>query len=616
MQDKDIHIIEQKNGTVWFKGSPVALCSITFFKKPDDGKLYVTALFQNEQSNEISAASVKILCYDTSRKPLPQTVTYTYEQLSCTRNGYFGESCDIEIINTHTRFVEIVLVSVTDINGSEWKNTKEKKFDISLFQQNIYTSLDNLYPAFHKVCKEQHINPEPLMFEPKFTSDYWLCACGCLNWNNEKHCAFCKTEKSFLIENLQIDGLEERLPDSDEAKNHTNQPLLKHIDEQDPEEIRQRNLRLTRQRSKWLRKQFLKVAIALIVIVVLAFCGFVAYNSIVKPYMSYAEAQSMLSSGQYDEAALAFTKLGEYSNSPEKVLEAKYKKAMEQYNNGNMDSAIQIFSSLGNYLDAQERYKKIQYELAQKYQSEGNYEGALALYNILGSYEEASQRADVCRVSIYNAAEQMYENKQYEEAYNLFSALSEYSDAGEKAAESRFAQACDAYENLEYITALDILETLTDYSPAKEMYKKLGTLQKILSSGIDNNTSSVWSASDLRCPMCNQNTLSYILGFYPDGRYTFTMQCEHEAHNYTKTYEGLYRIENGLFFSLNENLQPDNKLSLKIISIQHLSSDSEQPFVGKNSKIMIQNPFNPKQTLELYGNIIDENTVKIKVQKQ
>lgn len=615
MQDKDIHIIEQKNGTIWFKGSPIALCSVTFFKRPDDGKLYVTALFQNEQANEISEASIKILCYDTSRKLLPQTVTYTYGYLSCTRNGCFGDGCDIEIINTHTRFVEILLVSVTDINGNKWENTKQKKFDISLFQQNIYTSLDNLYPAFHDVCKENHINPEPLMFEPKFTLDYWLCACGCLNWNNEKCCAFCQTDKSFLIENLQVDGLEERLPNSDEVKKHKDHPLLKHNEEQNPEEIRQRNLRLTRQRSKWLRKQFLKIAIILVVVTALIFCGYVAYNSIIKPYMDYVEAQSMLSSGQYDEAALAFTKLGEYSNSPEKVLEAKYKKAVELYNNGNINSAIQIFSSLGNYLDAQERYKKIQYELAQKYQNEGNYEKALSLYNILGNYEEAAQNADVCCKSIYNTAEQMYKKKQYKEAYNLFSTISEYSDSNEKATKSQFAQACDAYENLEYIIALDILETLTDYSPAQEMYKKLHTLQQILSSGIDNDTSSVWSASDLRCPMCNQNTLSYVLGFYPNGKYTFTMQCEYEAHKYTKTYEGLYRIENGLFFSLNENLEPNNELSLKIISIQHLGSDSEQPFVGKNSKIMIQNPFNPKQILQLYGNIIDENTVKIKFQK-
>ncbi len=570
MQNKDIHIIDQQNKTFWFEGSPLALCSVTLFKNTNDGHLYVDTLFQNEQSNEISSAVIKILCYDTSRRLLTPAVNYTYLQLSCTRNGCFGDACDIKITNTNTRFVEIILMSVTDINGNKWENNGEQKFDISLQQGNIYSALGKYYPIFHDICKEQNINPDVLMFDPYVSQkSYWLCACGCFNWEAEKACAFCHTPRRFLEVYTQNEQLDDRFQKMNaEEKRKTAERLkdfLKNQNERlDPEFIRRRNIQLTKQHNKWIRKRLLKIIIPIIIILALLAGSYCFYEYFLKPTIIYVQAQSMMEAGDYENAAIAFESLGEYKNASNQVLKAKYNAALVQYNNGNLSNAVQTLSSLDNYMGASDICRQYRYDMAEKLLNDKHFEEAFDLYALVGDYNDAPQKYQECQKQLYTTA-------------------------------------CTAYEQLNYDIALHLLEKLTDYSPADKLNKSLSMMKKILSPCLNGENSAVWTAEGLTCPICNHETLSYTLGFYAVGNYTFVFSCQNEGHNYKKTLCGSYTITDGTF------IDSARELSLKIISVQSVDPNN---FNGKNTVIMMQNPFNPQSTLTIYGNIITDDTIK------
>lgn len=566
MQNKNIHIIDQQNKTFWFEGSPLALCSTTFFKNPEDGRLYLDAHFQNEQSNEIASATIKILCYDTSRRPLTPADSYTYTQLSCTRNGVFGEDCNIRITNTNTRFVEVILMSVVDVNGNTWENAKEQKFNISLQQSNIYSSLGKYYPIFHDICKEHQIHPEVLMFNPQTSeSSYWLCGCGCFNWPAEKKCVFCHTPRSFLETYTKDEQLDERFQRMNEKEKLRTAERLKdllkqHQERLDPEFIRLRNIQLTKQRNRWIRKRFLKIITVIFIIIAVIIGCYTAYKYLLKPSIMYTYAQSMMNSGEYQKAVTALEDLGDYQDSEQLIIESKYNLALQQYSSGELTDAIETLSSISNYMDSALLCLQYQYELAEKMVENEDYSEALALYTELDDYADTAEKRETCQHVAYQAA---------------------YS----------------AYQRSEYGTTLQLLNQLTDYTPANMLNKILSTMKQILNPCFNGEDVAVWSAENQACPICQSDTLTYTLNFYPDGTYTFEAVCKN-GQNYEETLSGNYSI------IYNELKDSAHGLCCSIISISSVNADEHN---GRNTAIIMQNPFDTDSTITVYGNIIDSS---------
>lgn len=568
MQNKNIHIIDQQNKTFWFEGSPLALCSTTFFKNPEDGRLYLDANFQNEQSNEIESANIKILCYDTSRRLLTPAVSYTYTQLSCTRNGVFGESCNIKITNINTRFIEVILMSVVDVNGNTWENTKEQKFDISLQQGNIYSSLGKYYPIFHDICKEHQIRPEVLMFNPCTSeSGYWLCGCGCFNWPTEKECVFCHTPRSFLETYTKDEHLDKRFQRmNEEDKLRTAERLKDFLKNQqehlDPEVIRLRNIQLTKQRNRWIRKRFFKVITTIFIIFAVSIGCYAAYEYLLKPTIMYTYAQSMINSGEYQKAITTLEDLGDYQDSKQLIIESKYNLALQQYSKGELASAIETLSSINsNYMDSASLCLQYQYDLAEKMIENGDFSEALALYTELGDYADTAEKLEACQYAIYQAA---------------------YS----------------AYQKAKYDTAIQLLNQITDYPPANTLNQSLSIMKQILNPCLLGEEVSVWSAENQTCPICHRDELTYTFNFYTNGTYAFDAVCTND-HNYEKSLSGNYS------FTYNELSDPFHGLSCSVISISSVNADEHN---GKNTAVIIQNPFDIENTITVYGSIIDNDT--------
>ena len=109
-------------------------------------------------------------------------------------------------------------------------------------------------------------------------------------------------------------------------------------------------------REKTVKKKKLIMATIAIIAVIGVVVTSVIYGSIQKN-MSYENAKAHLDSGRYEEAIEAFSKLGNYKDSSNMVLETKYQQALSILTeDGN--TSYNLFKELGDYKDSAKHLQK------------------------------------------------------------------------------------------------------------------------------------------------------------------------------------------------------------------------------------------------------------------
>lgn len=81
----------------------------------------------------------------------------------------------------------------------------------------------------------------------------------------------------------------------------------------------------------------------------------------------YNEAVNLFQSGRYDEALTIFQELGDYQDSPQRVLQCKYSIARDYFKQGKFNEAEAIFGELADYEDSREYLEQIPWKKFHKY---------------------------------------------------------------------------------------------------------------------------------------------------------------------------------------------------------------------------------------------------------
>lgn len=113
----------------------------------------------------------------------------------------------------------------------------------------------------------------------------------------------------------------------------------------------------------------------------------------------YEAAIALMEAGNYEEAMAAFTELGDYEDSAQKLEECEnilaYAEAVALFDAEQYEDALAIFSALGDYQDSLE--KKAECENALAYQAaldmidSGDYENAYTALVELGDYKDVPE---------------------------------------------------------------------------------------------------------------------------------------------------------------------------------------------------------------------------------
>ena len=116
--------------------------------------------------------------------------------------------------------------------------------------------------------------------------------------------------------------------------------------------------------------------------------------------IAYQKAQSALESGDFSDAMDQFRQLGEYEDSPIKVLECTYRLADRAEQAGDLSVALQNYLAAAGYQDALTRADGCRYAMAEKSLENGDDQAAFQQFLDLGDFRDAAQRARAIAVAL------------------------------------------------------------------------------------------------------------------------------------------------------------------------------------------------------------------------
>lgn len=601
-------LLEEKNIHLWFAGSPVSLQSMKLELDMNVGAIFAYAKFMNVQPENIKSMVCDIICYDSLRTQIDILRDCVYDGFEIKRNEEFGTKVPFKIKNQQTRNIEFVIKSVTTVSGQTWVNREGKRFNMSLVQESIFNVQASLHEQFIRNCQKKDIDHTKLILQPKFDDDYWLCACGTLNWNDEHFCCSCGVSKEWLAENVDKQFLEIKNKErQDEVERYRAQAAeQERIDkERQKEEFKKRKEAYEQQLKKSSSKKRAGKIVPIILIAVLLAGGGTAGVIYGLPYYNYRTAMAEYEKGNYDAAKAKFEKITDYRDSSEMVYQCVYSKAESYSAAGSYQSAAEMFMSIDGFSDAAEKYVANMVLYADELYQESKYIDSMKIFREIERTEEESYKN--CQEKVYGQARRDLKKQIYKRAYEKYSFLGDYKDSAENANQCLYVLAKLDYEGLDYKSALEKYQSMKGYKDVDEKLKKYSLLEKLISAVGSDGSPSVWNAYDVDCPKCGRKA-EYVLEFGDDGHYSFGVSCENDGKYAVKN--GKFRIEDKVLY---EDYYVEGQMKFKkmaeIKKVDENASDKE----GKNISITMTDPINNKNesTIKIYGNIISDETVSL-----
>lgn len=423
-------------------GAPVVIAAGALLKDNQTGNVLAQLKFKSISSCAIKAITVRLSVNDAAGRAIGEPVEHQYLDLALERDGETGQKEPVLLPNAMIRSFGPEVTEVIFTDNSIWSATGEPWEPLPPIQ------LLNGYLSSFELAEQYRIQ----FGEPRYTmvpeehGDLWYCACGAVNRSSEQqHCHTCGRAFQTLRDALDPTVLSE----ASDAR------LKKEAQEKEAREAAEREKKEAREaakreaaaiRGKKAKKVFAIAVPILCAVIVLA----VVTKKVIIPAKhnsdAYKAAEELLAEADYDGAVKAFSALGDYKDSPERVMEVIYTQAEELLAEADYDGAISVFSELGDYKDSPERVTEAEaakqeainatnYEQAEKLLAEENYSGAIAVLSKLGDYKDSAERLLEIQKAEYEKAEDCFEAGDYDKAISGFSALGDYEDSAEKVQE-------------------------------------------------------------------------------------------------------------------------------------------------------------------------------------
>ena len=360
---------------LYTEGAPLVIAAGALLKDNQTGKVLAQLKYRSICSRPIRAIKVLITGYDMAKTEVCRE-EHQYLDLEIGRDEYWGSKEAVYLPDRSVRSYSAAVLAVYYADGGSYVSDSQR-WEPLHEQAGLDTKLWD-----KELAKQYRIDTTPRSaFVPMRQKDLWLCACGEINRNGE-HCHVCSQEFDTLIAKLDVDLLREekteRLRREEEHASAVDAVRDAHA-------------------KKAKKIALIAAPIALIAAAAIVFSVISSKNA-----RAYDEALALLEAGRYNEADVAFTKLGNYKDSAEKAEEAAgmgqentaYTKACKLLDDKSYDEAHDAFIALGNYEDAAEKAQEALYLKAGALLEDGSFDEAQALYTELGDYCDSAELAD------------------------------------------------------------------------------------------------------------------------------------------------------------------------------------------------------------------------------
>lgn len=321
------------SGNLYTSSAPVVILAGALLKDNQTDKVLAQLKIQNIGTKPIKAVTVCIHPLDTVGNPLGNKILHQYLDLSAARDAEFGAKSPVMLPNTATRGFSVSVVEVAFADNTVWKSsdTPWESMSAPMLLSDAMKDLELV-----KQYRLQYGNAAKFCVHCE--SDVWLCTCGAINRNTEISCHKCGVRlKDLLAFDVNI--------------------LKKARDMRLSTEVAQAQVTKTRK----TRKRFILSGVCIIAILA-AILGFINFQKVSK----YNQAVEYTDNAQYLLAIEAFTALGDYSDSINRLSEVKklaYDEVFVLLDKCLYDDALYLCEGLGEYSDCPEIAEQIESEL-------------------------------------------------------------------------------------------------------------------------------------------------------------------------------------------------------------------------------------------------------------
>lgn len=345
---------------LYAEGSPVLICAGALLKDNLTGKVLAQLKLQNLDA-PIKGVTVTVQPLDTVGDPLGAAVQHQYLDLSVPTGVQFGEKQPFFLPNAAARSFTAAVTEVIFADNTVWTDTAGLWTPLAP-PKPLSTALED--PAledqyclhFGSICH----------YMPATERGTWCCTCGQRHLTKTEVCSSCGKSAADLFA-LDLNSLQKELDARLEEE------------KQQAEEKRQAEEKLQQAeaaaaaRAEKTKKTLLTAApIAAVVIAVLLIVSAVLKKA--ERTNAYNAAVTLSEEGRIEEAIAAFTALGDYEDSVER-LEAleedrlhlrKYESAHDALKSKDYNKALKMFIELGDYKDSEEMVSECKYRRAEQ----------------------------------------------------------------------------------------------------------------------------------------------------------------------------------------------------------------------------------------------------------
>ena len=407
---------------LYAEGSPVLICAGTLLKDNLTGKVLAQLKLQNLDA-PIKGVTVTVQPLDTVGDPLGAAVQHQYLDLSVPTGVQFGEKQPFFLPNAAARSFTAAVTEVIFADNTVWTDAAGLWTPLAP-PKPLSTALED--PAlevqyclhFGSICR----------YMPATERGTWCCTCGQRHLTKTEVCSSCGKSAADLFA-LDLDSLQEEL----DARL-----------EEEKEKRQQAEAAAAAKAEKTKKTLLIAAPIAAVVIAVLLIVSAVLKKA--ERTNAYNAAVTLSEEGRIEEAIAAFTALGDYEDSVERLealeeellLLQKHESAHDALRSKDYHKALQLFIELGDYKDSEEMVSECRYRSAEQLLAENTYVSVLLakpIYEELAGYKDSADKASECG---YRAAQLLLAGEtghEYlaaqAEAYELFCAIKDYKDSQE-----------------------------------------------------------------------------------------------------------------------------------------------------------------------------------------
>ena len=194
------YTILSENTECVLQGNLPVILKATTLRKDKEGKLSAVCAFVSLADAIIQAMQVDIYCSDIWREKLEPICNVQYIDLAAKRDETFGDTLSINVPDTKTRILNVVVRKIMLSDGTLLSKAEENTNipERRLLEEALNDELAEEYRTV--ICSKAKYVPDK-------KDRIWICACGAINRADEAACHTCGCKYISLIEGLSAERL-------------------------------------------------------------------------------------------------------------------------------------------------------------------------------------------------------------------------------------------------------------------------------------------------------------------------------------------------------------------------------------------------------------------------